>query len=85
MREPEIDADDFAVIARKYAECTGKWTGTPERGFAGARWDRDRTGELVCSNYVLTKGATRRMLSQIDSERKTLGDRAFFVKKYLVS
>lgn len=79
MREPDIDADDFEVIERQFERCTGKY-GNLDHAFAGARWERDpATGLLRCTGYVLTKAATRRMLSQIDAERKLVGDRAFFV------
>ncbi len=83
MREPDIDPEDFDVIARQFEHCTGKY-GILDRAFAGARWERDHTGELACVGYTLTKAATRRMLSQIDANRKLVGDRSLFVKKYLV-
>lgn len=79
MREPDIDGDDFEVITRKFEECTGKWTGQPDRGFEGAHWKRDHTGELACFNAPITKHNTRRMLSQIDAKLKSYGTRPYFV------
>lgn len=61
MREPDIDAADFARILAKWHDFTARFGGTPR--FAGAVW----TAVDRCS-YVLDKEDCRELLWSIDEE-----------------